>query len=108
MMSKSSISIPIIWGVCLCLNALSLLDISTYSGTFVSMFWFFLSILVIVFIYKSYLSPFMSALLLAFVGFCGGFFTSFLYFSISDMNAIYMGIISAIIAVSLKFGVAII
>ena len=106
-MGKSSLSIPIIWGVCLVLNTFALFNISEYQGTFVAMFWFFITVLVLIMIYASGYSKLVTALLLSFVGFCGGYFTSYLYFGVADMNAIYMGVVSAIIAVSLRFGVAV-
>ncbi|QKF64443.1 hypothetical protein [Campylobacter corcagiensis] len=107
-MSKFNISIVVIWVVCLVLNLGLFLDIFSYSGgIFASMFWFFMSILVLILIYTANISKFITGLLLIFVGFCGGYFTSYLYFGVADINALSMGILSAIIAVSLRFGVAV-
>lgn len=65
----------------------------------------FYGVLVLILIYTANFSD-ITATLLIFVGFCGGYFTSYLYFGVADMNALYMGIFSAIIAAN-RFGVAV-
>lgn len=106
-MSKFNLSLVVIWGICLALNLGAIFGVGSYGGTFTSMFWFFMSVLVLILIYTANFSKFITATLLIFVGFCGGYFTSYLYFGVADMNALYMGIFSAIIAASLRFGVAV-
>ncbi|NLY03668.1 MAG: hypothetical protein GXZ15_02325 [Campylobacter sp.] len=106
-MEKFKVATSVIWAVCLVLNFLALAGYGSYEGSFVAIFWFVLSILVLIILYQNIYKRFFLALSVGVVAFLGGFFTSFLYFGFADINALYMAIISAIIAISMVFGVVI-
>lgn len=97
----------VLWIICLILNILSFFNFISFNGKETSIVWFFISILACVFVYEKIYSPVFSRILISIMAFLGGFFTYFLYYEFYDINAIYMGLISFIIALSLTLGIGV-
>lgn len=100
-------SVLIVWLACLGLNIFSYVNSRVFEGAFTAVFWFFLSVLVLVSIYQNIYHPLFSRLLIVLVAFIGGLFTYFLYYGIIEQDAFYLGLMCAVIALSLTLGVGV-
>lgn len=100
-------SVIVIWVVCLVLNIFAFLNKKVFDDVFTTLFWFFISVLVLVSIYDKVFNPLYCRILIFLVAFVGGFFTHFLYFGFVNLESFYLGFICAIISLSLTFGVGI-
>ncbi|NLK66819.1 MAG: hypothetical protein GX282_05015 [Campylobacteraceae bacterium] len=106
-MKNWQINVVIIWAVCLVLNIYAYLNGRVFDEAFTALFWFFLSVLTLVSIYKTIHHPVLSRALIILVAFISGVFTHFLYHGIINSESLYLGLLSSIISLSLTLGVGV-